>query len=172
MKKEKKEIRDLLLGKAILDEDGKLIVPEAGIFRIPQGIVDGAGAVRFFGIKKKEFRYASSFDEEQTMSEAARCMQNIGRGLHLREHPDAAACLIRYVLTRPVILTFRYVDGDPLLNAWTGRGPTGWISIRRAARAFERELPDDIHIAVTASAPKPKRSGKNRKDKQDTGQER
>jgi len=170
MKKEKKEIRDLLLGKAVLDVDGKLITPDAGMFRLPQGVVDGAGAVRLFGIKKRERYYASSIDEEQTVAEASRCMQHIGRGLRLREHPDAAACLIRYVLTRPAILTFRYVDGVPLLTAWTGRGPTGWISIRRAVRAFDRELPDNIHAEVPVASPQPKRSGKHQKKKKNSSQ--
>ena len=32
----------------------------------------------------------------------------------------------------------------PTLTAWTGRGLTGWISLRRAIKAFEKGLPDTM----------------------------
>ena len=174
MKKEKKEIRSLLLGKAVLDDEGKLITPEAGIIRLPQGIADGATAVRFLGITAKKRLYDSDLSEEELMAEAFECMRNIGRGVRLRHQPDAAACLLRYVLTRPAILTFRCVDGHGLLTAWTGRGLTGWISQLRAIRAFERPLSEVLRLSSAAmpeEEKEKKRGGQNRTSRQETPQE-
>ena len=93
MKKEKKELRDLLLGKAVLDDDGKLITPASGVFRVPQGITNGAGAVRFLGISGKKRLYETDLDEEELMEEARKCIANIGRGVRLRQQPDAASAV-------------------------------------------------------------------------------
>ena len=89
-------------------------------------------------------------------------MFEIGRGLILREQPEAAACLIRYILTRPVVLAFRYIDNVPVLTARTGRGLTGWISIRRAIKAFNEELPEGVKASDKAA---PKNSGDTEKEK-------
>ena len=170
MKKEKKEIRSLLLGKAVLDDEGKLITPEAGTIRLPQGIADGAAAVRFLGITGKKRLYDSDLSEEELMAEVLLCMRNIGRGVRLRQQPDAAACLLRYVLTRPAILTFRCVEGHGLLTAWTGRGLTGWISQLRAIRAFERPLSEILRLSSAAMPEEEKENRRGRK-KPDSRQE-
>ena len=93
MKKDKKEIRNLLLGKAVVDEEGRLVTPEAGTFRVPNGIADGAGAVRFLGVSGKTQYYETDLSEEEIMARAREHMRNSGRGVYLRQHPDAAACL-------------------------------------------------------------------------------
>ena len=152
MRKDKKEIRNLLLGKAVVDEEGRLVTPEAGTFRVPNGIADGAGAVRFLGVSGKTQCYESDLSEEELADRAAECMRSIGRGVYLRQHPDAAACLIRYVLTRPALLVFRRVEGLGVLTAWTGRGIMSWASRLRAIRAFERVMGDAIRFS---SAPPP-----------------
>ena len=91
-------------------------------------------------------------------------MRQIGRGLSLREQPEAAACLIRYVLTRPAVLTFRYTDGIPVLTAWTGRGLLGWISLRRALAAFARHAPKTLKVS-DRELPKETKKKKPRKEK-------
>ena len=71
-------------------------------------------------------------------------MAEIGRGLILRLQPGTAACLIRPLLMKPIVLTFRF-DGDvPVLTAWTGRRLTAGLAIRRAVSAFADELPDTV----------------------------
>lgn len=162
MKQERKEIRDVLLGKTVLTEDGRLSVPEPGTLFLPRGVTDGAGAVRFFGIKGKERRYAADADERTLMAAVLAYMRGVGHGLYLREQPDTAACLIRYLLTRPVVLTFRYEDGQPVMTAWSGRGFMGWISRLRAVGALERALSEDLRCVGPEKAGRKRR--KSRED--------
>ena len=166
MKKDKKEIRNLLLGKAVVDEEGRLVTPEAGTFRVPNGIADGAGAVRFLGVSGKTQYYETDLSEEEIMARAREHMRNSGRGVYLRQHPDAAACLIRYVLTRPALLVFRWVDSQGVLTAWTGRGIMSWASRLRAIRAFERTMGDVIRYSTAPppeEEPEEKKSRRKRK---------
>ena len=151
-KEQKKEIRTVLLGRTVLAGDGRIIALEPGL-HLSAGVGDGAGAVRFFGIASRSLCFDTVYDPEKTVEAARSSMFEIGRGLMLREMPDAAACLIRYLLTRPVVLAFRYVDGVPVLTAWTGRGLTGWLSMNRAMKAFREELAEGITVSA-AEAPK------------------
>ena len=143
MTKEQREIRNVLLGKTVPGEDGRLTVMAQGEFRIPLGVGDGADAVRLFGMTRRVTAYESKWKEKKTLAAAAESMRNIGRGLSLREQPKAAACLIRYVFGRPAVLVFRYQEGIPVLTAWAGRGLAGWLSLRRAVSDFERGLPEE-----------------------------
>ena len=63
MKKEKKEIRDVLMGRTVLDEDGSLTTLEPGMFRVPQGVMDGAGGVFLFGIAQSSVALLRSSSE-------------------------------------------------------------------------------------------------------------
>ena len=168
MKKNKKEIRNLLLGKAVVDEEGRLVTPEAGTIRVPNGIADGAGAVRFLGVSGKTQYYETDLSEEEIMARAREHMRNSGRGVFLRQHPDAAACLIRYVLTRPALLVFRWVEGQGVLTAWTGRGIMSWASRLRAIRAFERSMGDVIRYSPAPppeEEPEAKKNGRRKRKK-------
>lgn len=162
----KAEIKRALLGRAVLAEDGRLAVIPAGTFmRTPVGIGDGANAVRFLGIMRRVRRYETKGGEKKVKEAVLKSMQGIGRGLALSEQPEAIACLIRYILTRPAVLVFTYEDGVPTLTAWTGRGLTGWISLRRAIKAFEKGLPDTmVPIEVkTSKDTEAKRAEKERR---------
>ena len=164
MKKEKKEIRDLLLGKTVMDEDGKLVTPEAGFFRVPQGVAPGAGAVRFLGIGRKERFFRSALDGDEILAEAEACMSNMGRAVRLREQPDAAACLIRYVLSVPAVLVFRIEEGVCVLTAWAGRSPSAWLSRRRALHTFEKALSGVLSPAAEAPKREKRRKTQERAD--------
>lgn len=143
----KQEIRRVLMGRTMPTEDGKLVALEKGQYRMPIGISDGAGAVRFFGLCKKAKRLKASCAAPKAKLLAAQIMRDTGRELYLPQQPEAVACLIRYVLTRPVVLVFDFRDGIPVLTAWTGRGLTGWISLRRALRAFLKRLPKQFTVS-------------------------
>ena len=138
------EIRRVLLGRVAPGPDGWLIPIPKGEFVLPVGIADGAGAVRFLGMTRRVRRYGTKRGRTWVLATAGKAMEDLGRGVSLQEQPEAAACLIRYVLTRPAVLVFGYEDGAPTLTAWTGRGLTGRLSLRRAIRAFERGLPEDM----------------------------
>jgi len=148
---QEKEIKSALLGKTVLADDGRITTLEPG-FHLSPGVGDGAGAVRLLGIYHKQQFFETKLSEAKTLKAARFAMQNIGRGLLLREQPETPACLIRYLLTRPVVLTFTYEDGVPTLTGWTGRGATGWISLRRAFYTFTDELPDGITVKAPSEA--------------------
>ena len=166
----KAEIKRVLLGRAVLADDGRLIAIPAGTFmKTPIGIGDGASAVGIFGMSHRIRRYETKDGRTRITEAAKKSMQNIGRGLILNEQPEAAACLIRYVLTRPAVLVFTWEDGTPTLTAWTGRGLTGWISLCRAIKAFEKGLPDTMtenEIKVSEEEKEAKKAKKEEKKRQ------
>lgn len=171
MKDSKKaEIKRVLIGRAIIGEDGLLNAVPAGVFLpTPLGIGDGAVGVSIFGMSRRIRHYETKDGKTRVMAAAKKSMQNIGRGLNLSEQPEAVACLIRYVLTRPAVLVFTYEDGTPTLTAWTGRGLTGWISLRRAITAFEKGLPDtmtSIEVKVSEQEKKARKEKKEEKERQ------
>ncbi len=170
-KAEKKEIRAVLLGHTVLAQDGMITTLEPG-FHLSAGVADGAAAVMLLGIKKKSWRFETRSSRQKTLKAASAAMQNIGRGLILREQPEASACLVRYLLTRPVVLVFSYVDDVPVLSAWTGKGISGWLSQKRAMKAFADELPGDIKLSEEAppkdkpEKEKGKKAGKNKPEEE------
>ena len=141
-----KEIRSILLGRTLMLEDGRLAVPQKGDFYLSGGVTDGAEAVRFLGMAKKSQVFETVRKEFDVRVTIQKMLQNMGRGVVLYEQPEARSCLIRYVLTKPVLLTFDYVEGVPVLTAWAPRTITGLISIRRALRKFNKDLPDGIAV--------------------------
>lgn len=145
----RKEIRRVLMGKTMLTQDGRLSAMKAGDFRIPLGVTDGAASVRFLGILRRGCRLELSCSPEEGLKLAKRRMQSIGRGLILAELPDSAACLIRYVLTKPAVLVYEKGENGPLLTAWAGRGLMGLLSARRAVKSFLRDMPAQMSVAET-----------------------
>ena len=166
----KAEIKRVLMGRAVLAEDGGLVaLPAGALMRTPIGVGDGADIVAVLGVARRARRYATKDSKTRVTAAARKAMQNVGRKLTLNEQPEAIACLIRYILTRPVVLTFDFVNGIPMLTAYTGRGLTGWISMRRAIGAFERGLPDSMvpGDAKPAKPEKPEKKEKKKKDRQE-----
>ena len=139
-----KEIRSILLGRTKLTDDGKIAMRVPGEFALSYGVADGASAIRFLGVARRSAAYTTKSSKKNVMKAATVAMSNIGRGVVLNEQPDTVACLIRYVLTKPVLLSFRFVDEIPVLTVWSARTVTGLLSLRRAIRAFEKELPKNI----------------------------
>ena len=159
------EIKRVLLGRAVLADDGRLMaIPAGTLMKTPIGIGDGATAVRFLGVSRRIRRYATKDGRARVNATVTKAMQNIGRGLILNEQPEATACLIRYVLTRPAVLVFTWEDGTPTLTAWTGRGLTGRISLRRAIRAFEKGLPDSMTANEIKASAEERKARKEQKE--------
>lgn len=161
----KKELKRALLGRTVVTEDGKLAVMAEGDYRIPLGVSDGALSVSIFGIGFKSMYIASSLTPASTMKAAREAMRHVGRELLLYEMPEAAACIRRYRLTRPVVLTFSYSEDTPILTAWAGRAPLSFISRRIAIKTFLKHLPKSITPAVTEKADKRKAKAKKNKTK-------
>ena len=168
MKREvRQEIARVLRGRTLIAEDGRLVAMGKGELRMPMGITDGAVSVRFFGVGRKERRLEASCTENRARQIAFEVMKDIGRGLYLPEQPEAVACIIRYVLTGPVVLVFDYRDEIPVLTAWAGRSLTGWISRRRALNAFGKKMPKQLKFSEK-SAPEDAVEKKEKKKKRQT----
>ena len=143
-KEQKREIRTLLLGRTQLIEDGRAAALRPGDHRMINGVGDGAGAVRLLGIGRRTQLLSTKLPESRVLEQGRGIMRDIGRQVFLWEQPEVPCCLIRYILTRPVVLTLQYLEGKPVLTAWAGRGATGWISRRRAISAFLKRMPQQI----------------------------
>lgn len=146
MTKTEKEVRDVLLGRTYLTEDGHLSSMGPDDYRMPVGISDGAMAVRFLGVAHRAITIKSSLNKRRTLEAAQDAMKHTGRKLTLVEQPDAICCLIRYVLTPPCVLTFTNMDGTYVLTGWTGRAFLGFVSRLRAMRTFIRHLPSTLNV--------------------------
>ena len=173
-KMEKWEIRCILLGKTLVSDDGQLTAKEPGVHIVPQGVVDGAAAVRFLGISRKDFAYETGLKEAALLAAAKKTMQDMGRGVCLREHSGTPACLIRYALTGPTVLHFQYAEGIPTLTVWTARGLMGIITRSRAVSSFERALSNDIRPVQRPEPPKAKNGKRGQKNRPvpDNGREK
>ena len=143
-----KEIRDILMGRTAMLQDGRLIVPEEGTFMLGTGVSDGGASLRFLGMTEKaqvlETRRAP-YDVSVTIQ---KLMGSLGRGLVLQQQPAwTCACLIRYIATKPAVLTFTYRDGLPIVTAYAPKSAGGVMSVSRALKAFAEALPEDISVS-------------------------
>ncbi len=160
-----KDVRTVLLGRTSLLEDGRLISYAPGEFNIMNGISDGAGSVLFFGMSRRSRVCSTKFSERKACEAARKAMQEIGRGVVLRSDPEVPACLIRYILTKPAVVTFTYAEGVPVVTVYAGRGLTALISIRRAFAAFADELPEGMTV-TKEKGPEPPKEDREKKKKE------
>ena len=145
---EKKELKRALMGKTFPLEDGRLCVMTENDYRIPLGVSDGADSVLLLGIGRKAV-YMKAAGKPGSAKKAAReAMYHVGRELILREQLDTIACIRKNRLTRPVVLTFLYVEDVPILTAWSARGLFSFISRRLAIRAFLKHCPKGLSLAA------------------------
>lgn len=148
---DRKEIKRALMGKTYPLEDGRLAVMAEGDYRIPLGVSDSAESAVLLGIGRKAV-YLKAAGKPASAKKAAReAMLHVGRELVLLEQEDTVACIRRYRLTRPVVLTFLYVEDVPILTAWTARGLLSFISRRLAIRSFLKHAPKGLTLAPKGS---------------------
>ena len=171
------EVKQVLVGRTILLDDGRLATMGPEDYRMPTGVMDGATEVRLFGLAKKQVVLECDMDQESALQAVGDVLKNLGRGLVLIYHPEMAACLFRYILTRPAVLTVGYEEDKLILTAWTGRSLNAWAALRRAITSFERHLPEGIRFTreappVAAEEEKPaKKASKKKKTVKKTAEE-
>lgn len=149
MAKRDKEIREVLRGRTKLLEDGRFASLGPDDYVIPTGISDGATAVRLLGVMRRARILETKLTDWKLKEVVRKAMQDSGRGLVLTGQPETLACFMRYVLTRPALLTFVVKDDLPIVTAYTGRGLTGFISMARALKTFQKNLPDTVTFSDT-----------------------
>ena len=161
---EEKEIKHVLLGRTIPMEKGVIRAMGEDDYRMPIGIGDGAGAVRFFGVARRSKLLETELSEKEVRYACKKSMRKVGRTLILLKQEETPACLIRYILSRPAVLTVTFEDGKPVATAFSGRGIMGWISLFRALSELKRELPQTIRYS-DERAPKVKAESKRQQKK-------
>ena len=154
-----REIREVLLGNLVQGEDLRLSVREDR-FVTPWGIEDGATETLLFGIMCRTYYYETTLkNNAQALFRVGKAMQDVGRGLNLVTAPNMAACMVKSLLFRPVVLVFEEMedeDGKPalMLHAYCSRTLTSLIPIARAVSRLEKYLPEQVYRKGTQPASK------------------
>lgn len=146
-----KEIRRILLGQLTWTEDGRLAAAQSGQRMRFQGLVNGWGAVRFLGVTHRERKYQMA--DKASAKEARNILTQMGQAVELKETPKAAACLCRFFMMAPVLVTVETAGTQLQVTSYTGRDPLAPMLCRRALDGFEKGLPETAGL-VTEEKPK------------------
>ncbi len=150
-KKYNRQIKSVLTGNLKRGEDGKL---RAGKVHLVTrwGVGDGAKETLLFGLKKKTFRFNTTFNNsKQALYHAERALQDLGLRVYLECEPDAIVCFVKPVVFRPVVLVLKEnkdeqdkekKKGSLILYAFCGRAIMTFFSIKRVVSRFEKLVGD------------------------------
>ena len=134
----KTELKKLLTGRTIRDEEGWLIAVPEGSYLIFHGITDRTG---YRKIKLKEARIRVADDNEQAFHIVLRALQNVGLLVNMQTKPKALCALCRFFLTKSVVLCVTPEgDGMVLIQAYTGRSFTAGVCCRMAISKLIKEM--------------------------------
>ena len=126
----KTELRKLLTGRTIRDEDGWLIAIPEGNYLIYHGVTDRTG---YRKIKFKEKRIQIDADSEEVFRKVLKAMQDLGILVNMKTKPNALCALCRFFLTKTVILcVVPEGEGVFLVQAFTGRSFTASLCCKLA----------------------------------------
>ncbi|MBR5572399.1 MAG: hypothetical protein IKV99_07150 [Oscillospiraceae bacterium] len=151
----KKELKRLLSGRTILDNEGVLVALPEGQRMIFHGLTNGWSSVLFSGIAVQEYCFQLASDGAEAFSVVFPVMQRLGRLVVLSERETALACMRRYPLSRPVILAADH-EGDGLvrLSLYTAKGLPARYLLRRGLNDFCRALPEGLANPVAVAVKK------------------
>jgi hypothetical protein len=137
-KQQKTEIRKLLTGRTIRDEEGWLIAVPEGSYMIYHGVSDRRG---YRKIKEKQQRVKLDTNNEEAFYLVLKGLQDMGILVNMETMPDALCALCRMQLTKAVLLCVTPVeDGVVLVQAFTGRSFTAGISCRIAINKLIKKI--------------------------------
>jgi hypothetical protein len=126
----KTELRKLLTGRTIRDEDGWLIAVPEGTYMIYHGVADSTG---YRKIKLREERVKVASDNEEAFHKVFKALQDVGILANLQAKPNSLCALCRFFLTKAVVLCVDpQGEGMVLIQAYTGRSLLAGICCRRA----------------------------------------
>lgn len=134
----KAELKKLLTGRTIRDEEGWLIAVPEGSYFIYHGVTDRTG---YRKIKCVEERVQVDADNEKAFHTVFNALQDIGPLVNLKAKPDALCALCRFFLTKTVILcVVPEEEGTVLVQAYTGRSFTAGICCRMAIAKLVKKM--------------------------------
>lgn len=134
----KTELRKLLTGRTIRDEEGWLIAIPEGNYMIYHGVSDNTG---YRKIKLREERIQVAETNEEAFHRVLKALQDTGVLVNMKTKPNALCALCRIFLTKAVILCIvPEGDGLVLAQAYTGRSFTAGICCRLAISKFVKKI--------------------------------
>ena len=134
----KTELRKLLTGRTIRDEEGWLIAVPDGSYFVYHGVTDRTG---YRKIKCKEERVQVASDNEQAIHTMLKALGEVGLLVNMKTKPDALCALCRFFLTKTVILcVVPEGNGLVLVQAYTGRSLTAGICCRLAIAKLIKQM--------------------------------
>ena len=134
----KTELRKLLTGRTVRDEEGWLIAIPEGNYMIYHGVSDNTG---YRKIKLREERIQVAATNEEAFHRVLKALQDTGVLVNMKTKPNALCALCRVFLTKAVILCIvPEGDGLVLAQAYTGRSFTAGICCRLAISKFVKKI--------------------------------
>ena len=134
----KTEIRKLLTGRTVRDEDGWLIAVPDGSRFIYHGVTDRTG---YRTIKMKEEYIQVADSNEKAFPLVLNALQEIGLLVDMKAKPTALCALCRVLLTKRVLLCVIPEDnGLVLAQAYTGRSFTARLCCRIALSRLMKKI--------------------------------
>lgn len=134
----KTELRKLLTGRTIRDEEGWLIAIPEGSYFVYHGVTDRTGYRR---IKLKEKLVRLGVDNEQAFYTVLNALKSMGVLVNMETKPNALCALCRFFLTKSVVLcVVPEGDGLVLVQAYTGRSITAGICCRLAISQLIKKM--------------------------------
>ena len=139
MEKElKTELRKILTGRTIRDEEGWMIAVPDGNYWIYHGVTDRTG---YRKIKCRERRLHVASDNEQAFYAVMSALQDLGVLVNLQSKPEALCALCRQFVTKSVVLcVIPEGDGSVLVQAYTGRSLLAGLSCRMGIAKLVKKL--------------------------------
>ena len=132
------ELRKLLTGRTIRDEEGWLVAVPDGSYFVYHGVADRTG---YRKIKLREQRVQVAADNEQAFHMVLMALTEVGLLVNMKTKPEALCALCRFFLTKAVVLcVIPEGNGVVLVQAYTGRSFTAGICCRLAISKFIKEM--------------------------------
>ena len=158
MDNQTREIRQILLGRTMWTQDGCLEALQKGQRMRFQGMGNGWGALHFLGIARRERTYQLPANTPAKL--AAELLNRMGRPVRLAEQPKVSACLCRYLMSAPVLLTAEREGNQLRVSAFTAKGALSALTCLRALNTFEKGLPETVKPAEKKKINTGKHSGR------------
>jgi hypothetical protein len=134
----KTELRKLLTGRTIRDEEGWLIAVPEGSYFICHGLTDRTG---YRKIKCREERVQVASDNEQAFHTVLKALMDVGSLVNMKTKPNALCALCRFFLTKAVVLcVVPEGNGLVLVQAYAGRSFTAGICCRIAIAKLIKKM--------------------------------
>lgn len=134
----KAELRKLLTGRTIRDEEGWLVAVPDGSYFIHHGLTDRTG---YRKIKCAEARLEVDADSEKAFYTVLDALGELGLLVDMKAKPNALCAICNFFLSKKVVLCVSPEgEGVVLVQAYAGRSLTAGICCRMAISRLNKKI--------------------------------